>query len=147
MDSVKRLAISLMGKHGLIQKGWAFDFDKAKRRAGACYYNQKKISLSLPLAKVRSKEMTKNTILHEIAHAVVGPGHGHNHVWKRKAIEIGCDGKRCFSDAKIIGKWQATCAHGKTYSRHRRPTGNASCSCEGKKFNPKSILVWKECTS
>jgi SNF2 family DNA or RNA helicase len=32
-----------------------------------------------------------NTIRHEVAHAIVGPGHGHNEVWADKAREIGCD--------------------------------------------------------
>ena len=32
----------------------------------------------------------KDTILHEIAHALVGPGHGHDRVWRAKCIEIGC---------------------------------------------------------
>ena len=38
-------------------------------------------------------EEVKNTLLHEIAHALVGPGHRHNRVWRQKAREIGCDAK------------------------------------------------------
>ena len=26
---------------------------------------------------------------------LVGPKHGHNEIWKQKALEIGCDAKRC----------------------------------------------------
>ena len=32
----------------------------------------------------------RDTILHEIAHALVGPCHGHDAVWRQKAREIGC---------------------------------------------------------
>ena len=33
--------------------------------------------------------------MHEIAHALVRKGHGHDAVWKAKALSIGCDGQRC----------------------------------------------------
>ena len=32
-----------------------------------------------------------NTIRHEVAHAVVGPNHGHDEIWSSKAKELGCD--------------------------------------------------------
>ena len=48
----------------------------------------------------------KNTILHEIAHALVGSQHGHSQIWRKKAREIGCDASRChhivFSKPKYI---------------------------------------------
>jgi hypothetical protein len=36
----------------------------------------------------------KNTILHEIAHAIVGENHGHRQVWQEKAIELGVKFRR-----------------------------------------------------
>jgi SWI/SNF-related matrix-associated actin-dependent regulator 1 of chromatin subfamily A len=38
------------------------------------------------------EQQFKDTILHEIAHAIVGPHHGHDEVWRGKAVEIGCTG-------------------------------------------------------
>lgn len=32
-----------------------------------------------------------HVILHELAHIAVGPGHGHDSVWRDKAISMGCD--------------------------------------------------------
>ena len=43
----------------------------------------------------------KNTLLHEIAHALAGHEHNHDEVWKATARSIGCDGCRC-------GHWQQT---------------------------------------
>ena len=37
----------------------------------------------------------RDTILHEIAHAIVGPGHGHDAVWQTAERRIGCTPKRC----------------------------------------------------
>ena len=132
MDETKaeKLARRLMDKHGLSH--WEFRFDNAKRRAGCCWHVLKRISLSRNLIRIRSDDNIKNTILHEIAHALVGPGHGHDEVWRRKAIEIGCDGKRCYTDAKLDGRWVAVCTHGKTFFKHKRPPSGAlyACKCE-----------------
>ena len=72
------------------------------------------IFLSAPLTRaVKDDAAVENTILHEIAHALVGRGHGHDYVWRSKALEIGCDGERCHSHEKDIEnvryKYLATC--------------------------------------
>lgn len=131
-DDAMSIALKLMKKHGLSH--WRFRFDNAKRRAGQCSHTYKFISLSLPLTQARSVDNVRNTILHEIAHALVGPGHGHNHVWRRKAREIGCDGNRCFTDTKLDGQWVAVCVHGKRFTRHRLRSLEYSCRCEPGNF-------------
>ena len=143
IKKAEHLARRLMKKHGLAD--WLLRLDNAKRRAGMCKHSTKTISLSVPLVRIRSDDNVRNTILHEIAHALVGPGHGHDYVWRRKAIEIGCDGKRCFTDAKIEGKWVAICVHGNRFSRHKRPRKNTtySCLCDPGKS---SILKYNENT-
>lgn len=87
------LALGLMHEHGL--KKWSFEFDHSTRRAGCCNYNDKRISISFHLAHNASDEDIRDTLLHEIAHALVGKKHGHNAIWKTKAREIGCSGERC----------------------------------------------------
>ena len=61
LNDVKRMAETLMAKkftfntyHGVFtfsakDLGYRFEFDNAKRRFGACWYVQKKITLSMPL--------------------------------------------------------------------------------------------------
>ncbi|NBT51009.1 MAG: hypothetical protein EBT12_05555, partial [Marivivens sp.] len=86
------------------------DFDDAKTRFGQCRYTPKEISLSRPLTKANDEEQVRDTILHEIAHALT-PGEGHGNVWKKVAIKIGCDGKRCYDSKSIItpeSKYMAT---------------------------------------
>ena len=51
---------------------------------------KKKISFSRNFIKNSSKEDIQDTILHEIAHAIVGPKHGHDKVWKAMASKLGC---------------------------------------------------------
>ncbi len=97
---------------------WSVEFDNAKRRAGVCYFNKKVISFSLEYIKKANFLDKKDTLLHEIAHALVGPKNGHNKIWRQKAIEIGCSAevynKFEFSKAKWIKYcenhcWQTTC--------------------------------------
>ena len=145
------LAVSLMRQHGLIQKGWCFDFDQAKRRFGCCNYTKKEITLSAPMTLINDEAQVVDTILHEIAHALVGHGHGHDSVWKAKCREIGAKPERCYTDEDttlIAGKYQAVCGGcGKTHTRHKRvPRGRrTACLCQNhiKDWNKKQLLEYK----
>jgi len=81
--------------------GWVLKFDRAKRRLGLCRYTKKTIQLSEIMVTGDSDENIRNTLLHEIAHALVGSERkGGKHIhhgpkWVEKAKEIGCNGKRC----------------------------------------------------
>lgn len=140
----KVLATKLMNEHGLIASGWRFEFDNAKRRFGVCRYRRKVVGLSLPLVKLNSEAQVRDTILHEIAHALVGSGHGHGHVWKRKAIEIGCNGERCYSVTDVVApqsKYQAICPScGHIHRAHRIKKRKASCGLCSRTYNPNTLL-------
>ena len=94
-DELRQLAEKIVYEH--LDKSWKIRFSKKMTScAGLCSYVRKEIVLSLPLTKYRTVEETKDTILYETAHALVGSEHGHNKIWKAKAIEIGCSGRRCY---------------------------------------------------
>jgi len=146
---VKRLALDLMSKHGLTD--WKLEFDNAKRRLGLCIHSTKTISLSQNYLPLRPIEETKNTILHEIAHALVGGRHGHDHVWQQKAREIGCDGNRLYSGtATVEGKYKLTCPNcGESHYRYKQPKNSNKYACRGccdnynnGRFSDKFIFVW-----
>ena len=142
-----RLGTKLMMQHDLLQSGWMFEFDNAKRRFGCCNYRTKTISLSRELVLLNNEERVKNTILHEIAHAIVGRGHGHNGAWKRVALEIGCDGNRCYSSENttiVQGKYKATCPKcNHVHHKHRKPKNRQSCGKCSKVFDNERLLVYK----
>ena len=98
------LARSEMDKNNLFD--WRLELDFAKVRAGACHFGEKKITFSRDFIKNSNQDDIKDTILHEIAHALVGSKNGHNRVWKEMAIKLGCSARRChtleFSDYKWI---------------------------------------------
>lgn len=136
----KTLAINLMQKHDL--KGWSFNWNNRKRSFGVCNYTKKQILLSKVLTPHLEIEAVTNTILHEIAHALVGAGHGHNRVWRAKAIEIGCNGERCSNHkTDIKAKYEAECdGCGHTHKAHRKPKRTAWCRCTARSFKPELAL-------
>ena len=109
LNVVKMLADKLLDKHGLIEKGWRFSFDRAKRRAGSCKFSKKEITIAKAYAEQQEVMEIKNSILHEIAHALVGPQHGHSQIWRKKAKEIGCDASRCHHIVFSKPKYVLTC--------------------------------------
>lgn len=122
-DAAMKLAKSLMAEHGLIEKGWQFKFDRAKRRFGLCSYKRQTISLSLHLTLLNDEEHVKDTIIHEIAHALAPRGAHHGPEWKAVARSLGHSGERCYSDAveAPAHTWIGTCPYcGLEIQRHRR---------------------------
>ncbi len=78
------LAQELLEKHQLPECEICFLMHSNAR--GICYNSGKKISLQIQFS---INEDIRNTILHEIAHVLVGYKNGHNLVWKKKALELG----------------------------------------------------------
>lgn len=136
------LARSLMAQHGLT--GWTFGWSRAKTICGQTIYSRHTIELSAYYVAHNGEAQIKNTILHEIAHALVGTGHGHDSVWQWKAREIGCDGKRCSAAEMPKGEWQPVCPQGcaTTTRFHRAPLRVRACNRHGGTFRPEHVTKW-----
>lgn len=132
LREAERLARGLIAQHGL--EGWGFAFDRAKVRAGACHHVDRRITLSRAITAAHDREQVTETLLHEVAHALVGPRHGHDAVWRARARAIGSTGERCYrAEVPVVpGRWQGSCAAGHVVHRHRRPTRVLVCTrCRG----------------
>lgn len=134
MELTKALVMGrdLMREHGLTD--WVLVLDRAKTRAGACRFGRQEISISQWLTLLHDEDEVRETILHEIAHALAGPSHGHDATWRAVAKSIGSRGERCASAevARVAGAWQGVCSHGHTVDRHKRPVRVGICArCHG----------------
>ena len=99
--------------HGLLLQvpQWKVAYDHGRRRAGMCVFSSKTLSFSRHLVARASAEQMRDTILHEIAHALAGPRHGHSRKWRKIALRIGCNGQRCH-DMQLCWNIQwNTCDH------------------------------------
>ncbi len=72
--------------------GWGVSWMTDAHRLGVCRGGKRVISLSSSLLSRVTYTQIRNAILHEIAHGLVGRGHGHGEVWRNQAVAIGCDG-------------------------------------------------------
>lgn len=127
---VRQLACALLDQHGLA--GWSFDFDHATRRAGCCDYRRKRISLALQFVRQVCEEEIQDTLLHEIAHALVGIKHNHDAVWKAKAQAIGSSGERCHDIRFCPPRYIVACRNGCWRATAERRRRNVVCrECRG----------------
>lgn len=144
LADVRRLGLALIAEHGLV--GWRLELDRARRRAGICRYEQKVIGLSAPLMRLYDEAEVRETVLHEIAHALAGPRAQHGPKWRAIAHRIGSTGERCVSEEapRVAGAWVGTCAYGHSVDLHRSPQRVRSCvQCEPRGFSPDHILEWR----
>lgn len=115
-----QLALQLMHRWGL--HDWSFKINRRRRSLGMCYVGSRRIELSVIYIRNNSAEHIKETLLHEIAHALT-PNHGHDKIWLDVVEQIGGRAKVKCSDAQMpLGHWRAKCPTCcKTFSRHRKP--------------------------
>jgi hypothetical protein len=97
LQYIKLYIENKMNEHGLVRGGWNYSILKQKQMSkltamGKTSFEKKLIFISYDFILNFPIEAIKNTILHEIAHALT-PGHEHDDVWRNVAIQIGCDGK------------------------------------------------------
>ena len=83
---------------------WRTNFTKVDRFIAACDHKNKRIIVSIPHLNARSEAEFKDTVLHELAHAIVGPDHGHDDVWKAQAVKMGIKPSPCADSNADAGR-------------------------------------------
>lgn len=83
---IAELVSSKLSEYGLV--GWNVIFSRERNRLGYCNYNTKEICISRRVI-LTSWDEAVDTALHEVAHAIVGPGKGHGLAWKNAAASLG----------------------------------------------------------
>lgn len=134
----------LIGKRKINIKdlGYKFALRNAKTRCGACSYRNKEIILDIPFVQTENEEEIRDTLLHEIAHAISYylygiHGSGHGRFWKYVCREIGARPEREKSGTKLVeGKYTlANKDSGKIYMYYyRRPAKVIRAIQDGRLF-------------
>jgi predicted SprT family Zn-dependent metalloprotease len=100
-EAAQALAEALLLEHGLSQQGWHFRWFGRKRTFGLCDYTNRILYLSAPLTARNEEAAVRDTLLHEIAHALAGWRAGHGPEWQKVARRIGATPKRCFDTSSV----------------------------------------------
>lgn len=72
-----------------------------------------------------SLEQQKATVIHEVAHAIVGPlSKAHGDKWRMVDKRLGGTGERCHNNMenRKNARWQGSCECGKTVGYFRKPS-------------------------
>jgi predicted SprT family Zn-dependent metalloprotease len=145
----EQLANTLISKWEL--DGWTFKFNHRKRNLGVCRYGPKSIELSLYLLPFMSDYDVKDTILHEIAHALDWRERGesdHGPEWRRWAVKVGANPSRLTKLSKEItakSKYTLICPNGHKVPAHRKRKRESSCAkCDPNGFNEKFKFTVKQ---
>ena len=107
------------------------------------------VELSGKLVEINSEERVRQTILHEIAHALT-EGHNHDYVWRMKCVEIGGDGNTFYNRQNTntlqrnSKRYQAFCpehgSRGVFYKRVNRACGSCCDKYNNGKYSEKYQL-------
>jgi hypothetical protein len=138
---VQMQARNLMDQYGL--HDWTLRFGAGSKQAGLCERGLKRLTFSGPLFSIWTQDHCRNTILHEIAHALT-TGH-HTAEWRRVFISMGGNGKTGWdnSDGRptLPPRFIGTCPRGHIIKKNRRD--KTSCStCNPRRFDSRYLFTW-----
>ena len=142
LNRVRHWADALIALH--LDESWSFAFDNAKRRAGQCDFTRKRITVSRYLAARYDDETNRQTLLHEVAHALAGARAAHGAHWKRTARTLGYTGGTTHhgETATELAPWVGVCPNGHVAYRHRRATRATSCALCSATFDTSYLFTW-----
>lgn len=98
LDAARALADHLLHEHGLAT--WSFAFDRGLRRLGACHPRSRRITLSRAFVQRNPEARVRETLLHEIAHALE-PDDGHGPAWRARCRALGIPAERLADPAGL----------------------------------------------
>lgn len=88
-EQVEQIGRNLAAQHGLAEWEIAVQGHNTNPCLGRCDFESEKLSIETYAADLMSEDEVKGVWLHEIAHALVRPGHDHDAVWQAKCRELG----------------------------------------------------------
>lgn len=148
-SQVTTLARTLMAEHGLVHPAWTFRLGRPKTRLGFCQWWNGSRGRDAIGQIVFSKHFLhlddyqiKDTILHEIAHAIAGHKADHGPEWRMVCRQIGALPNECAdlkSEERVEHKWTGICPNDYTHTAKRNQLTKrgrySACSTCCRKFN------------
>lgn len=143
----EQLAWDKMKEYGLVANRWTFDFLNSKNVFGRVYYQERILLLSADLVLLNDEPEIMDTILHEIAHALAGPGAKHGPVWQRYCRELGCRPEARYDPDKHNvnmpkKKFIGVCPNGHKIEKDRLPKGMRGCGKCSKTFDERYLFIF-----
>lgn len=151
ITKAERLVARLLDLHGLRKLGTVFRWNQRTKTLGITKFLRGRphsVELSKKWVKVLPWEDIEDTITHEVAHALVGPGHGHDEVWQAKHRELGGSGQACYENSSVDLErpWRWTCSScGRSGQQLTAPPRVQACGrCCGGGFDARFVFDWEK---
>lgn len=148
---VLALTYDLMEQH-LDTRAWRFRWNNRHTAVGVCKHDRPgggHIEISRPLTAQISVEQARDTILHEIAHAIAGRQAGHGPLWRKIHRSIGGSAARTVPESELVvppKPFTGTCPNcGHTKLAYRRTYIACGACCRRHnqgKFIERYVFVW-----
>jgi predicted SprT family Zn-dependent metalloprotease len=149
IEDVKTLALELLNLHGL---SLPIRFSRARRVLGCITFRNRvafELAMSTSYVTTNDEPEVKDLILHEIAHALVGHEHGHDHVWKAKCREIGARPEQYakLSQTKMMHTHEVKCTacgcvYKKLFAKSSKDYSRYTCRCDAERGTIKCVAFW-----
>ncbi len=147
VEEAKNLAIELMDKYTLrysVYRPWRLVINNTLHQMGGTSYKHRTITLSQVFIELNTVEVIRDTILHEIAHVLVGPGHRHDKVWKHQARLVGARPRACHAVVGLF-KYRLGCPECGVFEWRNRQVRRkkifcGDCRAQGKLIQP----IWHQ---
>jgi len=108
-NTIRYLVETNLMNHNLKNKGWSFKLlTTSKRQHGYCDYTNKVIAISKYYIGTEFFNELRDTVLHEIAHALT-PGEHHSKKWKNICLRLRIKPERVTYTILIERKWLILC--------------------------------------
>ena len=151
-EDLYRFAWSKLDQYDLRDKGWSVTILPSimrrmkKNILGYCSFNRKEIVISLDYLLANDNYELEQTVLHEIAHALVGQPHRHNNrVFKDRCNDVGLQPHKNINNpfpTRQAKEYTGTCpVCGTEYNYNRRM--RISCGKCSKVYDDKYKIIWR----
>jgi hypothetical protein len=129
---VRGIAEEMMTEH--LDSSWTFGFSTTRKYAGICNHESRTIVLARWHALLSDEYSIRNTMQHEIAHALIPyvwrepRREDHGKRWQEIAQSLGCNLYWTF-DGYLVAPWRAECEFGHKFYWVARPDRIDDWSC------------------
>lgn len=145
-EQAELMAKALIEVHKL---NCGFEWIPNKTIMGRYISSKNVIQLSKPLVQLNNENTVRDTIIHEIAHAIAGVEAGHGRLWKVTALRLGGSISRCTASdvVKVPSKRVLvciSCSHEVPVYRSRKTTKACGKCCRihnGGRFDERFKLI------
>ncbi|WP_277209232.1 hypothetical protein [Isoptericola croceus] len=145
LAKVHRFAKDLLAQHGLSDIWsvfWAESLENSNG-GGATRTHTKRIVFSAAHIALLAPAERRDTVRHEVAHAIVGAAAGHSEAWRSKAIELGGSGLAQLTHSALLYPWYGRCPDGHAFTSVR-PPASTGFTCRDDSHDEPVELEWWE---